>query len=384
VNRTISPQYIALPPFNPRLLVPLSSPCVHARSFELYSPGSVRGKLLKWCGVAVARIGLMNLAGRFLAAPVNVFTATEEIRPILEEKALADLQGDWKQSLGKKEIFCTISLGEPTPYRKITALVFGREGESLAVAKAGCTPQAAALIANERAALETVGPMETSGAVIPTLLGHGETGPVSWILETPLLSGRPSPAVLQREHIDFLAAMARSTTQMMPLQRSALWQRLQDVLRESVLPITSGFEAERQFVAELVRRFPSMCPENAAEDWPFTVTHGDFTPWNMRLGGGKLALFDWEYFLPAAPAGWDLLYFIVRVENLIRKKSLERIWGGLEAGAYGGHIALWEERSGLRVPDWRILASFIVMAIAFDSLPGWICEDKSLYSDELT
>jgi len=376
--------FIGLPPFNPRLLVPLASPRVQSRSFGLYSPGSVHGKMLKWCGAAAAKAGLMHLAGRFLAAPVDTVRATEEIRPILDGKALADLQDDWKKSLGKEDLSCALSLGEPTPYRKITALVFGREGEPLAVAKAGCTPAAAALIANERAALETVGSMASRGMVSPAPLGHGKTGPVSWILETPLLLGRPSPKALRKEHSAFLVELARGTVQKMPLDSFGIWTHLQRALDSPDRSIKAGFEAERPFVAELVRRFQSMRAEDADEDWPFTAAHGDFTPWNMRLSEGRLALFDWEYFLPAAPAGWDLLYFIIRVQNLIAKKPLERIWGELEAGAYHDAIARWEKQADLRVPDRRILASLVIMTIAFDSVPEWICGDKSSYADALT
>jgi len=370
--------FIGLPPFNPRLLVPPASPRVQARSFGLYSPGSVHGKMLKWCGAAAAKAGLMHLAGRALAAPVDAVRATEEIRPILDGKVLADLQDGWKKALGKEDLSCALSLGEPTPYRKITALVFGREGEPLAVAKAGCTPAAAALIANERAALETVGSMATSEAVIPALLGHGKTGPVSWILETPLLSGRPSPNALRKEHSAFLAELARGTVQKMPLDSSDIWTHLQRALDSPDRSIKAGFEAE------LIRQLQSIRAEDADRDWPFTAAHGDFTPWNMRAGEGRIALFDWEYFLPAAPAGWDLLYFIIRVQNLIAKKPLERIWGELEAGAYHDAITRWEKEAGLQIPDRRILASLVIMTIAFDSVPEWICGDKSSYADALT
>ena len=369
--------FIGLPPFRPRLLVPPASPRVQSRSFGLYSPGSVHGKLLKWCGAAAARAGLMHLAGRFLAAPADSFTAAEEIRPILDGKVLADLQGAWQESLGRRELPCALSLGEPTPYRKITALVFDREGEPLAVAKAGCTPAAAALIANERMALESVGSMAIQGIAIPALLGHGKTGPVSWILEGPLLSGRPSPSALQKEHITFLSELARGTVRRMPLDSSDIWMHLQRALNSSDCSIRAGFESERPFIDTLRDRMISLSPEDLQSPWPINAAHGDFAPWNMRVGDGRLALFDWEYFLPAAPAGWDLLYFIVRVENLIAKKPLERIWSKLEAGAYRDHIALWEEKSGLRIPDRRILALFVLLAIALDLVPKWICGEKS-------
>lgn len=368
--------FIGIPLRKPRLLIPLASPRVQALSLGLYSPGSSRGKLFKWFGRIAAAVGLMKMAGRFLAAPVDTFKATDDVRPILDGDVFEALQSAWEELLGKGPVSVALSLGGPNHYRKVTALVFDQRAKPLAFAKVGCTPQAGCLIANERMALETFRSMTMQSAVIPALLGHGKIGPASWMLQSALLAGSPSPVVLQNEHIDFLADLSLSTTKVMPLRAAGVWKQLHGVLNKPVLQIKSGFEAERSFISELVCLFHAFSSEDFERSWPVTAAHGDFAPWNMRLTDGKIALFDWEYFLPAAPAGWDLLYFIFRVENLIKRQSLEKIWAKFEAGAYQDSLTLWEKQAGLQVPNRRLLAMFVLLSIALDLVPEWICGAK--------
>lgn len=368
--------FIGMPLRKPRLLIPTASPRVQALSFGLYSPGSSRGKLFKWFGRVVAGVGLMKVAGRFWAAPIDSFKATDAVQPILDGAVFGSLQSDWEKLLGKGPLSFALSLGEPNHYQKVTALVFDQWAEPLAFAKVGCTPQAGCLIANERMALETFSSMTIQSSIIPVLLGHGKTGPASWMLQSALLVGRPSPVDLQKEHIDFLVDLSRSTTKVMPLLAAGVWKQLNSVLNKPVLPIKSGFESERSFISELACRFQALRSVDAERPWPVTAAHGDFAPWNMRLGDGKIALFDWEYFLPATPAGWDLLYFIFQVENLIKRDLLERICARFEAGAYQESFALWEKQAGIKVPDQRLLALLVLLAIALDLVPEWICGAK--------
>jgi hypothetical protein len=47
----------------------------------------------------------------------------------------------------------------------------------------------------------------------------------------------------------------------------------------------------------------------------FHFCHGDFAPWNVKLSGERLFVFDWEY-ARAAPAGFDLIHFFVQTQSL--------------------------------------------------------------------
>jgi len=368
--------FIGLPPSDPRLLVPLASSRIQCLSFRLYSPGSPLGKLFKWCGWLAARTGLLNFAGRLRFAPIDSFQTTNNIQPILDNALFGELKCKWVRMLGKGPVAVALSLGTPDNCRKIAALVFDREATPLAFAKVGCTPQARSLIAHERKTLDVVRTLPLQHATIPMLLGQGTTGPATWLLQSALLTGRPSPVVLQKVHIDFLADFAQATTRVVSFHTNGIWKQLQRILKKPVLPIKSGFEVEKPFISELVRRFQASGTEETTKSWPVSAAHGDFAPWNMRLAEGKIALFDWEYFLPEAPVGWDLLYFLFRVDNLIKRKALEQIWSEFHSGAYRNMLDKWEKATGFQVPDRQFLATFVLLSFALDLVPRWVCGQR--------
>jgi len=369
-----SPLFIGLPPSSPRLLIPLAVSRIQSHSFDLYSPGSIQGKLFKCFGRSAARARLLNLTGRFVAAPVETFKVTENIQPILKNQIITGLQNDWAAALDKEKISFALSLGEPNHYRKVTALIFDAKATPIAFAKMGCTAQAICLISNEFVALEKMSMLKCQSVVMPYLLGKGKTATASWILQSPLLSGCFSSNDLQNEHIAFLSDLVQKSVQVVPLILSDVWKYLHVLLKSPVLPIKVNFELEKTFVVALCERLREWNAENLNKPWPFTVAHGDFAPWNMRMINGKVALYDWEYFMSLAPVGWDVLYFIFRVENLIKRQSLEQIWRKFKSGAYLEKLILFEKRSGVTIPDKNLLAMLVILAIALDLSPKMIAD----------
>jgi len=371
-----SHHFIGLPLHNPRLLIPLSSSRVQNLSFFLYNPGSNYGKVLKWLGRAATRTGLMRLSGKFIAAPVETFEATDTIQPLLNEKVLAHIESAWRKALGIDDICFALSLGDPNDYRKVTALIFDKNENPVAFGKMGCTPQAKSLIKNERHALELMNAADIQSATIPKMLGSGGTESSFWLLQSPLMKSHTSPNNLCDEHFNFLCDLAHNTTQAIPLSSSALYEYFQRVLKEPSLSIKKEFESERHFIEKLRNQILDFKSEDLARQWPFSAAHGDFAPWNMRLVKGQLALFDWEHYLAAAPAGWDIFYFIFRVDNLIKRQTLQQLLQNFDASVYMNEIKFFEKKSGITIPDQRLLAFLVILAIACDLLPRWICHSN--------
>jgi len=367
------PYFIGLPAPNPRILIPLVSPLVQANSFALYNPSSIQGNIFKWLGKTAALSGIMNILGRFFAAPVETFKATDTIQPLLNDKVLAHIESAWRKALGINDICFALSFGDPNDYRKITALIFDKNEKPVAFGKMGCTPQAKSLIKNERHALELMNAADMQSATIPKMLDSGGTDSSFWLLQSPLMHGHTSPNNLCDEHFNFLCGLARNTTHAIPLSSSALYEYFQRTLKEPSLGIKKEFESERHFIEILRNQVLALTSEKLEKQWLFTATHGDFAPWNMRLAQGQLALFDWEYYLSSAPAGWDIFYFIFRVDNLINRLSLQAIFTKFEKGAYSDNITHFEKKAGITIPDHRLLASLVILAIAFDLVPRWIC-----------
>lgn len=322
--------------------------------------------MFKWLGRAAARIGVLKIASKFIAVPIEIVQATETIQPILNGNVIRALETEWAKALGSSDICCSLSLGTPNYYRKITALIFDESGKPIGFAKVAGTKQAKSLVSNEGAALKKMNMLRCQSLAMPSLLGQGETETASWVLQSPLLTGRPSPNDLRNEHLAFLSEIARKSVQMNTLSRYGNLQYMKRLFTGTPLPIKTEFQSESAFVEKLGSEMNALTVENNDKPLPFTVAHGDFAPWNMRLIDGKLALFDWEYYTPLAPYGWDLFYFVFRVENLIKRQSLEQIWSNFEAGAYRKKIAVFEQMAGLKIPDHKLLAMIVLLAIAFD------------------
>jgi hypothetical protein len=65
--------------------------------------------------------------------------------------------------------------------------------------------------------------------------------------------------------------------------------------------------------------------ENRWPEIPFAMSHGDFAPWNLRLAGRDVILFDWENFCDSRPILYDPLYFLIRINTLLKKTSPQKM-----------------------------------------------------------
>ena len=68
---------------------------------------------------------------------------------------------------------------------------------------------------------------------------------------------------------------------------------------------------------------------------PCGYWHGDFTPWNTRLLGGRLSVFDWESCEPETPWGWDSFHFSVQIASRLKQGWRNKFDLAAEPGARG-------------------------------------------------
>ncbi len=55
---------------------------------------------------------------------------------------------------------------------------------------------------------------------------------------------------------------------------------------------------------------------------PCSFVHGDFAPWNTRLGDQGLYVFDWERSSHELPVLWDVFHFYTQTAALLGKDCL--------------------------------------------------------------
>jgi hypothetical protein len=267
-QKTAGRTYMAFPNLtNVRWLLPAKEPALRRAGIGgLYQPNSLRGRALRTI------IGAGAVLGE---------------RVWLEEDALARLETTVASVMGVEAVRLAFYVGVPSPHRKITAQVLTPEGKTLAYAKIATSSLAQAALESERRALlrlsESAGLKGTVPEVLGTLPWHGGT-----ILLITMGPPRPGPRRLSSVHLRFCTHLFRSFEVRETFAESPMWTRISEIwhhLRNSspeTLPANLGPALER------------LHDELGPVGMPLSIAHGDFTPWNTRLGPQSLFVLDWE------------------------------------------------------------------------------------------
>jgi hypothetical protein len=252
---------------NVRFLLPAKQPALRRAGIEgLYQPSSLRGRAVRTI------IG----AGAVLGEKVW-----------LEEDALARLETMLASVVGVEAVRLAFYMGVPAPHRKVTAQVLTPEGKTLAYAKIATSPLAQAALKTEKRALLRLSQSAGLQGAVPKVLGsldwHGGT-----ILLITMGPPRPGPRGLSSVHLRFCTQVFQSFRVQETFVESPMWSGMSEIwlrLHHSspeTLPANVGPALER------------LHEELGPVSMPLSLAHGDFTPWNTRLGARSLFVLDWE------------------------------------------------------------------------------------------
>jgi hypothetical protein len=302
-----------------RWLLPAKEPALRRAAIGgLYQPNSLRGRALRTI------IGAGAVLGE---------------RVWLEEDALARLESKLAPILGVEAVRLAFYLGVPAPHRKVTAQVLTPEGKTLAYAKIATSELAQAALETERRALlrlsESAGLRGTVPEVLGSLPWHGGT-----ILLITMGPPTPGPRELSSVHLRFCTQLFRSFEVRETFAESQMWTRMSEVwlhLRHSspeTMPANLGPALER------------LHEELGPVSMPLSLAHGDFAPWNTRLGARSLFVLDWE----RASEGMSPLYDAFNFQALQAALQGRRRGIGDQRFLLGLLEALWPE-GRKRLPD---------------------------------
>jgi hypothetical protein len=267
-TKTAGRTYRAYPNLaNVRWLLPANQAALRRAGIGgLYQPNSLRGRAVRTI------IG----AGAVLGEKVW-----------LEEDTLARLETMLASVVGVEAVRLAFYLGVPAPHRKVTAQVLTPDGKTLAYAKIATSPLAQEAVKTERRALlrlsESAGLQGTVPKVLGSLDWHGGT-----ILLITMGPPRPGPRGLSSVHLRFCTQVFQSFRVQETFVESPMWTRMSEIwlrLQHSspeTLPANLGPALER------------LHDELGPVSMPLSLAHGDFTPWNTRLGPRSLFVLDWE------------------------------------------------------------------------------------------
>lgn len=327
--------FIVLPSMTePRWLLPEENSRQAVRGLKLYTPFSIRTRVLKALGTGIAAAGF---PGRSRS---RVLVASREPLPI--ENLMRGLTQETRPGFA-------ISIGTPGTCQKLTVQAMSPSGDILAYIKIPLGPQAQARIHAEAAILEKLSDFPRMRSRIPLLLSTSDLGAGKFLVQTRL-PGIPGPTVLTRRHEEFLSELHSCGSVERPgeavvAETVAVWDRLakgldsswQDLSREAFGFATRELEGKRLLCAPM---------------------HGDFAPWNSRALSGQLSCFDWESASWQAPTHWDKFHFMAQTHSLINKGA--------------GPESLPETRNGARASFILYLLYSTAQLAAENSAPATI------------
>jgi hypothetical protein len=247
----------------------------------LFSPGSVRGGLLK----KLIEVGALR---------------GERVR--LENDPLVRLEGELAQTCGERDVRVAFYVGTAGAYQKVTAQVMTPTGRTLTYGKIGMSPPAQAVVEGERRVLLRLSESKILRGKVPEVLGwfSWQGGKVLLVTSAP---GRPGPRQLSGLHSQFCKNVFLSFGEEYVFGESPMWTRMTETLHRlnrdlpEPLPAYCGHALQR------------LSTELGSVTLPLSLAHRDFAPWNTKLASGGLFVFDWEHAAEGVTPLYDVFHF---------------------------------------------------------------------------
>ena len=215
-----------------------------------------------------------------------------------------------------RPVYSAVQIGTPGPFRKATVLLVSAEGESLVQAKIAMVPGADRQIRQEAGWLRELEIARELENQIPRLLAEDSAPSGRRYLVTTLASASASTREFTAAHLAFLAALGRVRRDVMSFSTSPC--------RQSLAAMLAGIEPHLVPAERSVLRAALSDCGLLLGDWmgPFVVGHGDFVPWNIRVHGDRIYVFDWEYARSGANPLADAFNFRV-MQRAMGRRALD-------------------------------------------------------------
>ena len=276
-------------PRNPRWLLALDSAKSAMAGLDLCTVYTQRARL----GRNLLRLSIRARCSKLLLNQID-----------LSRESLAPLEDLVDETLGVKSPAFAVSIPAAGRNSKATIQIMSRHGEILGFLKVPLTSEAARCTRHEASILRGLTGFPVLHSLVPEVLFAGVWRGTYVLLQTPL-AGRPAGCLFSFRHRRFLRelhAAARSVRSGEDLiaETDGRWRELAAV-------------ADGAWVDAGKRALDQAAEQLATGLVPCGISHGDFAPWNLRVHGESLRVFDWESARWNAPACWDWFHFQVQV-----------------------------------------------------------------------
>jgi hypothetical protein len=195
-----------------------------------------------------------------------------------------------------------VMLGTRRVNQKPVLQVFDTDGGLLGYAKVGHNDLTAALVRHEADSLTRIAQYRPQSFRAPRLIHHGHWSGLEIIAISPLVGDARTPLVPRSARARAMreVALLGGTTRLL-LTQSGFWRRL----RHDVAALSDAPAGER--LARLVGAIEDV---HRGDLVTLGGWHGDWSRWNMNVGGGVVQIWDWERYDADVPVGFDGLHFV--------------------------------------------------------------------------
>ena len=228
-----------------------------------------------------------------------------------------------------------ILTGNPrAPGRRFVLLLFNAAGEPAAIVKAGVSDHARHLLAQEENFLRTI-PEGRRG--VPELRASFDSPRVR-AFALDFFEGE-SPGTDETAALADLLGSWIATDREVTMCDLGVWQRL--AAATSTAPMPDAVQALSK-----IRFYP-------------VISHGDFTPWNVKVAHGQWTVLDWERSEEAGVPGWDWIHFVVQPALLVRHESTDRLLSRLESLLDSAGFIAYAQRAGIRGRERELALAYL-------------------------
>lgn len=267
-----------------RMLLPARGVVAAASLRHARRPMTPRSKLETSFARAALRTGTAQALGsgfRIRRAP-----GAESIESFLE-------------SLLGRPVVVGVFLGPQRANRKPVLQIMDSCGTLLAIAKIGMNRLTKSLALNEAAALTRFGQQHTATLMTPSLLHIGEWRDHRVLVQSALdLAGTPVGIDVAMRDAAMCEVAAINGIHIAPWSECSYLARLHErVGRLDGSSLAAGIQEAVDLVA------------STDAQGRFGTWHGDWTPWNMAVSGGRTMVWDWERYESDVPLGFDALHY---------------------------------------------------------------------------
>ena len=127
-------------------------------------------------------------------------------------------------------------------------------------------------------------------------------------------------------HLKALAELYNVHHEEKIILETAAWQTIENNLQwmYNEHPLINNMdEFKTRRIIHLLGKLSTSLPVDM--EIPVSVSHGDFTPWNMYMDSKRLYVYDWELAKNGIPMLFDLFHFVFQSQVLLLRKDFSEI-----------------------------------------------------------